>query len=268
MHRLDNYINDVEPRIKSIYENAPKQEEPSLQESLASYGWILLDAWVAWRTLRFLLKDTYIADSVHEKWFQTPSSYSASQLMSVWKFNDSTLKYLEENTGKKFKRLMDDTIQLKRNSSAHFTKKSTVTGADSREIKNIFQALSTVFLFYETGMFLKRICEKLAEKGYRFFKIFFTKYDSCAVEVFLEKITIYSQLKCFALICIDENNKRYIIFFDKTGCKAGRLSSAKETDKLFDVVNDEQSTYNFFANKGFYLQMDLFVRTVEECWNK
>ena len=112
MHRLDSYINDIEPRIKAIYENVPKQEEPSLQESLASYGWILLDAWVAWRTLRFLLREAYIEDSVHDKWFQTPSSYNASQLMSVWKFNVQTCTYLEGLTGKSFKELIDNLYYL------------------------------------------------------------------------------------------------------------------------------------------------------------
>ena len=51
MHWLDTKINDIEPRIIAIYENAPKQEEVSLQESLSSYGWVLLDSWIAWRTL-------------------------------------------------------------------------------------------------------------------------------------------------------------------------------------------------------------------------
>ena len=92
MHRLDNHIRDIEPRIEAIYNNAPKQEEASLQESLSSYGWILLDSWVAWRTLRFVLKDAKISQDIHEKWFQTPSSYNASQLKAVWRFREADLK--------------------------------------------------------------------------------------------------------------------------------------------------------------------------------
>lgn len=266
MHRLDSYINDIEPRIKAIYENAPMQEEPSLQESLASYGWILLDAWVAWRTLRFLLKEIHIDESVHDKWFQTPSSYSASQLMSVWKFNVQTCTYLERLTGKRFKELIDQTIQRKRNSSAHFSKKSVVTGADSQEIKKIYHALSTVFLFYETGIFLKNVCYKLAEGGYRSFEITYSKDENYAIEGFLDSIESYSQYKCFILTCND-GNKKYAILFEKTGCKAGKMDSALETSNLHDVVNSEQSIYNFFGNKGFYQKIDLFVKTVEECWN-
>lgn len=111
MHRLDGLINDIEPRIISICDNAPKQEEPSLQTSLSSYGWILLDSWVAWRTLRFLLKEAYIDECVSEKWFQTPSSYTASQLRAVWGFSDSTTDYLYSTTGKRFNALINDTIQ-------------------------------------------------------------------------------------------------------------------------------------------------------------
>ena len=268
MHRLDSYINDIEPRIKAIYENVPKQEEPSLQESLASYGWILLDAWVAWRTLRFLLRETYIEDSVHDKWFQTPSSYTASQLMSVWKFNVQTRTYIKRLTGKRFKELIDQTIQTKRNSSAHFSKKSVVTGADSQEIKKYFQTLSTVFLFYETGKFLKNICYIFEEKGYQSFRISYSKDEIYDIEGFFDNIESYSQHKCFIMTCNDKNNKEYVILFEKTGCKAGKMDSSLETSNLHDVVNSEQAIYNFFGNKGFYQKTDLFVRTVEECWNK
>ena len=57
MHRLDRYIDDIEPRLKAVIDNIPIQEEVSLQEALAAYGWVLLDSWVAWRTLRFLLSN-------------------------------------------------------------------------------------------------------------------------------------------------------------------------------------------------------------------
>ncbi len=78
MHKLDSKIIDVEGRIKSICQNCPKMEEASLQESLCAYAWILLDSWIAWRTLRFLLRDLSIGDENLKKWFQTPSSYTAS----------------------------------------------------------------------------------------------------------------------------------------------------------------------------------------------
>ncbi len=267
MHRLDNYINDIEPRIKAIYDNAPKQEEPSLQVSLASYGWILLDAWVAWRTLRFLLKETYIDDSVHDKWFQTPSSYTANQLMSVWFFSDSTTNYIKLHTGKGFKELIDSTIQKKRNSSAHFTKGSTVTGADSQEIKNYFKTLSKVFLFYETGTFLQNICHKLSIQGYNSFKLIYSETESHAIGDFFDTIDSYSSCNSFSLICHDSEEREYIILFEEIGCKAGYRQRGEKAYHLKDVVNGQHS-YKFFDNKGFYQQIDIFIECVEKCWDK
>ena len=78
MHVLDSYINDIEPRIRAVCNNSPKQEDAALQEALASYGWILLDSWIAWRTLRFLIRDVYLDENVQKKWIQTPSSYTKS----------------------------------------------------------------------------------------------------------------------------------------------------------------------------------------------
>ena len=69
MHILDNHINNMSSRIEAIFENGPKQEEISLQESLASYGWILLDSWIVWRTMRFLIKDMDIDENIQKKWY-------------------------------------------------------------------------------------------------------------------------------------------------------------------------------------------------------
>ena len=267
MHKLDYYINDIEPRIKAIYDNIPKQEESSLQASLASYGWILLDAWVAWRTLRFLLKETYIEDSVHEKWFQTPSSYTANQLMAVWGFSDSTTNYIKFHTGKGLKELIDNTIQFKRNSSAHFTKRSTVTGADAQEIKKYFKVLSKVFLFYETGRFLQSVCDKLSKKGYNSFRLFYSEARSYAIDDFFDTIDSYSSCNKFSLTCRDSGEREYIILFEEIGCKAGYRQRGETEYLLKDVVNG-QHAYKFFNNKGFYQQIDIFIDNVEKCWDK
>lgn len=64
MHVLDRNINDIEPRIYAIYTNISKQEDPSLQGALAAYGWILLDSWIAWRTLRFLMRRVDLSEKI------------------------------------------------------------------------------------------------------------------------------------------------------------------------------------------------------------
>jgi hypothetical protein len=268
MHRLDSHINDIEPRIKAIFENAPKQEEASLQQSLASYGWILLDSWVAWRTLRYLLKETYIDDKVNEKWFQTPSSYTASQLKAIWKFTEKTFEYISTITGKNFRDLVDMTIQGKRNSSAHFTKRSEVSGVDSQEIKNIFQALSKVFLLYETDSFLKIVCDKLSNNGYINFIISYSDDENYNIEQFTDSINIYARSSEFLLKYFDDKNREYRVFFHKDGCKAGCKNEESEEFSLKNVVNNEQAKYDFFGNKGFYQNIDLFVSTIEVCRKK
>ena len=138
MHRLDAYIEELEPKIIDIYANVPMEEIISLQQSLISYGWILLDSWVAWRTERFLLRKVHIATDVKEKWFNTPSSYTIGQLKAIWKFDERTQAYIKEKTGKSIKELFDGTIQKKRNASAHFSKEVIIAGSDYQTIKQIF----------------------------------------------------------------------------------------------------------------------------------
>ena len=99
MNVLDNHITDLDNRIKEICEIAPSVEQSSIQESLSSYGWILLDSWIAWRTLRFLLKDQDIKLDIQRKWFQTPSSYTASQIKAVWHFDENVDTYLIKHLG-------------------------------------------------------------------------------------------------------------------------------------------------------------------------
>ena len=266
MHRLDSHINDIEPRIKAIFENVPKQEEPSLQQSLSSYGWILLDSWIAWRTLRFLLRETYIDDNVNDKWFQTPSSYTASQLKAVWKFSDTTIDYLTSNTGKGFKELIDKTIQGKRNSSAHFTKRSEVSGMDFQEIKIIFQALYRVFMLYECGNFFCVVCDKLLQKGYEDFEVCYPSGEVYTVDDLLDSMSIFAKNTEFYIKC-NNNEDEYIIVCQTDGCKAG-FKNTDDKFVIYDVVNEEQSKYNFLGNKGFYQNVDLFIKTVEICWTQ
>lgn len=266
MHTLDRYINDIEPRILSICKGIPSQEEPSLQEALAAYGWVLLDSWIAWRTLRFLLRETCIDDKVQEKWFQTPSSYTASQLKAAWLFNDVLINYIEENTGKKFKELIDKTIQVNRNSSAHFSKKSNINGSDYHTISQYFKTLSTAFLFYETSSFLDKVCEILQSKGYSSFQISIDEQSRIAATAFKEHIDDYSHATRFSLWCSPKSGDELGIIFAKDGCSTYRRIP-DGNPIVHDVVNDKNSFYNFFMNKGFYLEVGLFVDTVIYNWD-
>lgn len=262
MHRLDLYINDIEPRIHAICDNCKSiQEEISLQESLSSYGWILLDSWIAWRTTRFLLRETEINDKVHEKWFKTPSSYTASQLRSIWKFSDSILAYIEDNLGKNFKHLIDKIIQPNRNASAHFSRNSTIKGSDWEDIKKYLNVLSDVFLVYEQKSFLEIIQGILLNRGYTEFSIEYSNKNVYAVNRFEESIYDFVKLKEYTVLCSKDDFK-YEIIFNEDGCKA----RAQTNEEMIDVVSTEQTQYKFFGNKGYYRNTRLFANAVECCW--
>ena len=258
MHVLDNHINDITARLKAVYDNGPIQEEPSLQEALASYGWILLDSLVAWRTMRFLIKDMDIDENVWKKWFQTPGSYSASQLKGVWKFSEATDEYIYQKLNKHLKSLFDDTIQKKRNSSAHFNGNSIIQGRDCIEIKEISSVLSDVFLFYEINTFLTVICGELARMGYGEFRFAYHEGEYYDIGSFSERIEEFARNKDFTFTCRDTDGREYGIFFTQDGCKAGKRDAAGEWQQLLEVTNEKQRSYQFFKNKGYYQNSRFF----------
>lgn len=264
MHRLDNHIRDIEPRIEAIYTYAPKQEEASLQESLSSFGWILLDSWIAWRTLRFVLKDADISQDVKEKWFQTPSSYTASQLIAIWRFREEDLDYLKNKIGKNLKALIDVTIQPKRNSSAHFSQSIPITGQDAQEIKMYYHALSKLFLLYEINAFLVVIADKLSKKGFRNISIRYENGSSYSLAQFVDSIDDVFHNVPFCMFCSSGDHKHFIDF-TQSGCSTGKIEDdIKYT--LGNVINKEHDRYDFFSNKGYYRNVDLFLETIEQCW--
>lgn len=266
MHRLDSYIQDIEPRITAVCDNAPKQEDASLQSSLAAYGWILLDSWIAWRTLRFLIRDVYIEETTDDKWFQTPSSYNASQLRGAWHLEQNAVNYIENRIGKSFKTIINDTIQLKRNSSAHFTKKQAVTGQDVQTIKTLFTLLSDVFLYYEVKSFIKEICYRLERQGYQDFCVIYQSGVITSIEEMNEMLEEHIRSSYFELKCKDFNNDQYFLMFSQIGCKAKTKKEGIES-KYQDVINSEGMNYYFFGNKGYYQNIDLFLDTLERCWS-
>lgn len=265
MHVLDRNIDDIEPRIRAIYNNISKQEDPSLQEALAAYGWILLDSWIAWRTLRFLLRRVDLNEKVYKKWFNTPSSYTCSQLRAVWGFDSNVEDYIKDNLGSSLKNIIDDTVQAKRNASAHATKKEDIKGTDGQKIKSIFNVFSKLFRFYETWNFINDFSEIIEKDGYGNIKLEYENITdkSYSVAEFKSTIRKYAINNGFSVEA-SRDGKNYILFIGKDGCFAGVMGK-----KLNDVVNDENNNgYVFFESKGYYRNIELFCLTVEDCWQK
>ncbi|MCS4533684.1 hypothetical protein [Neisseria montereyensis] len=267
MHILDNTIEDIEFRLSAIFKEYAKIGDATIQSSFASYGWILLDSWVAWRSLRYLLREIDITADVSKKWFQTPSSYSASQLKAVWQFNEETDTFLEDKIGKKLKTLIDDTVQKKRNSSAHFNQKAEIQGQDIRnEIIPYFNILKKIFLMYETNKFLISMCNKLNLKGFSEFKIIYDDNNQYELTSFLNSIeqysNIYDGVKRYTLSFKGKPDKEYTLIFSDGDCKCN-IDGGDE--KI--LSNEEAEHYNFFKNKGFYRNIDLFIETFEKNFN-
>lgn len=261
MHRIDGHINDIEPRIKAITENTSSVPDPTMQDSLSSYGWVLLDAWIAWRSLRYLLKDAIISEDVDEKWFSTPSSYTASQLKAIWRFNDMTLDFIYEITGKKFKDLIDSQIQAKRNASAHFTKKVIIQGRDFLDIDLYYKALSRVFLLYETKAFLEVVNSYLKEHGYNNMRIQI-KEKEFELDDFLDSIKEYYDCKSLIIKLENQRNDKFHFKFDYGGCTAW----AADENSSKRITTIDNSDFYFFKNKGYYLQTKYFADKIVSTW--
>ena len=272
-HCLDEYIEDIEDRLLAIFKSSAANAEGSLQTSLASYGWILLDSWVAWRTLRYLLRDMPIEQAIQKKWFQTPSSYNASQLKAVWRFGDKVIDYAN-NRGGDFRGIFD-TIQNKRNAAAHYSRKAIIQGADiSNNIKKNFELLSDVFLFCEIAGFIDDFIDDLSRKGYKEFNIEFLVANNN------ERITIKaSEFREHIKDFVDAKGEKevdvfllsfkkgceYNIKFSKDGCWNEANNGQGTTVRKQIMRSDtERSEYNFFKNKGYYTSVKLFT----EAWEK
>ncbi len=259
MHCIDKYINNIEPRIESIIKNIPIQEEASLQSSLASYGWILLDAWISWRTIRYLLRDAQVDDQNQEKWIQTPSSYTSAQLCAAWNIKQETKDYIKRITDIKFNTLIDS-IQQKRNSSAHISKIEGIQGSDSRDISLYFEQLSFVFRSYEIDSFYNRVKSYLAQKGYRDFQLYM---DEKPITETKTNLDTYVKANSISFICND-GISAYEFISNHDGCQA-RKQNEKTQWKI--VANEQVPLYSLWKNKGYYLGINLFCDTIIRCWN-
>lgn len=264
MDKLDLRINDIEPRIKEIIESIPKTEEASLQDSLAAYGWILLDAWISWRTLRFILRKSIIGHDIPDKWVQTPSSYRAQQFFAVWRFSSDILEYIKSSTNHELKTLIDQVVQEKRNAAAHFSGKSEIHGTDCQDIKQIFDCFSTIFLLYEIRAFLSELQDKLQTQGYTNIYLYDStgsKYEAADID---NSISIFSVNRELTLLLTDIEGRDCIIRFLPEMCTAGFKSSSQEKHSTMIIDEENRRPYVFLSNKGYYGDLDHFIKSFEK----
>lgn len=262
MHRFDNCIKDIDMRLNAIIQGTFSQEEPSLQESLASFGWILLDSAIVWRTYRYLLRDYTIPDDVHDKWFKTPSSYTASQLMAIWHFNDSVQEDIRNKTGKKFSDLINKEVQIKRNSVAHFTQERNVTGADVQEIKKIYAAMKSAFSYYELLSFVDNVNIVLKEKGVENCKVLMPNGDFYERGQFQQSIQLYEAVKEKIVLVYEYETQNKYLVLSPQGCEAGA-----DIDNCNAILNDLGQSYSFGDTKSYYMDVNVFTRNVMRCWS-
>ena len=215
MHYLDSLIDDIEPRMHAILDN-PSDADASIQTSLVAYCWILLDSWIAWRTYRYLLRDTIINTDIDDKWFKTPSSYTCSQIKAIWEFSDLELRFFELETGSKLKTVID-TIQDRRNSAAHYKRnlEGKIRGIDILSISKYLDCFSCLFRFEETKKFIEKIRNQLCNKG----------------EVKLSTIS-FSNTEDF--LFQDMN----LHFYDYVSCNSITLRLNNNTSLLFDTETE------------------------------
>ena len=246
MNVLDNHITDLDNRIKEICKTAPAVEQSSIQESLSSYGWILLDSWIAWRTLRFLLKDQDIRLDIQKKWFQTPSSYTASQIKAVWHFDENVDIYLTKHLGCGLKHTIDDEIEKMRNSSAHFSNGGIVKGSDYQKISCYHLLFSNIFLLYEILSFSISISNNVLDiRSYDLMMV-----DENNTEII--KYQINNHAINFNFEIIDFNSVAIVkMGFNKQGRKE-YLCFDKEGRCYLDTNKAQVGVFKIFSNKGYY----------------
>lgn len=258
MNVLDNHITDLDNRIKEICETAPTVEQSSIQESLSSYGWILLDSWIAWRTLRYLLRNQNIKPEIQKKWFQTPSSFTASQVKAVWSFDENVDLYFNEHSGFGLKHVIDDDIEKMRNLSAHFSSGGVVKGSDYQRISMYHHLFSNVFLLYEILSFFVSISINA-----------FRVHSSCLIMIAKNGLDIFN---CsfndsvinydFPIIDFDtvelvkmefqKDDTNYCLYFDKEGrC-------------YLNNVTNQIGSFKIFSNKGYYRDISLIKEKLKE----
>ncbi len=274
MHVLDSKITEIEERIEEVVKYAPEQEGITMQETVLSYGWILLDSWIAWRTLRFLLRGVSTIEQVQEKWLQTPSSYTSAQLGAVWGFKDITAEYFNNAVGKNGKGIFNDLIQKKRNASAHFAPKTSdadtnITGSDTNMIQKLYGVLSTAFLFYESMAFWKDVQALLVSKGYGKLRVLFKDNTDEIKEFEIDSVdnalSLFDKNNGYKVIFKNKDNRFCMIVVEKNYCKIGFSSNSGGDELLTEnfLKSNEGKYYNLLDNKGYYVHIEEFVKNVD-----
>lgn len=87
------------------------------------------------------------------------------------------------------------------------------------------------------------------------------------MDEYVDSICDYSKSNWFSLELQNNEMRKCILVFQKEGCKAGYKNDEGLRCSLKNVVNEKCSRYEFFNNKGFYRDIDLFISTVETCWD-
>ena len=254
MHYLDSIIDDIEPRIESIISTSPTVSDATIQTSLISYCWILLDSWVAWNTYRYLLRDSIINQDIPEKWIRSPSSYTYSQLQSIWKFGTKACSFFSDKTGDSLKKVIDEVIQKHRNASAHFSRDmdQVIRGDDLYKINNYFSCLSRLFRFVE----IKKLLEKINNQLLLSNEVVIDNISFSSGQVFLLKEYdnyFMEFVGCNDISCRLSNN--LILLFEK---------ETRNSFLLFDgskmiISSSSNSGYNVFGSKGFYLDIEPII---------
>lgn len=274
MHVLDSKITEIEERIEEVIKYAPQQEGTTMQETVLSYGWILLDSWVAWRTLRFLLRGVSTIEQVQEKWLQTPSSYSSAQLGAVWGFKDITAEYFNSTMGRDGKGIFNELIQKKRNASAHFSPKTSdadtnISGSDTNVIQMLYKGLSTAFLFYESMAFWKDVQALLAQRGYGKLKVLIKDATGEEKEFGMDSIDnalpTFNKNSGYRVVFNNEENRSCMIIVKSNYCKIGFSSDSdeKELQEGHFLKAEDGKYYNLLDNKGYYVHIAEFVQNID-----
>lgn len=258
MNVLDNHITDIDKRIKDICQIAPTLEGPSIQESLSSYGWILLDSWIAWRTLRFLIKDQEMKPDIQKKWFQTPSSFSASQIRAVWQFGDNLDSFLNQRTSHGLRYLIDEEIEKARNFSAHFSTGGVINGSDYQKISSYYNLFSNIFLLYEIFSFyvsLSTFVVKSEESSLTMIdgegkNIFEYSNGNQPIDYNLKIIDL--ETVSVVKISFYKKGKSFFLNFDRDGCY------------LNDEFESRIGEFNIFTNKGYYRDISLIKERLKK----
>jgi len=127
-----------------------------------------------------------------------------------------------------------------------------------------YHALSKLFLLYEINAFLGVIADKLSKNGFRNISIRFENGSNYSLAQFEDSIDDVFQSVPFCMSFAKGDHKHFV-YFTQSGCSTGSIEDdIKYTSG--NVINVEHDRYDFFSNKGYYRNVDLFIETIKKCW--